>query len=57
MVPKEQIKYAQKEIQKAGRELVSANIRLEGSKYESDMRKVMDALSKLNVRLVNDLRK
>ena len=54
MVPKEQIKYAQKEIQKAGRELVSANIRLEGSKYESDMRKVMDALSKLNVRLVND---
>ncbi len=57
MIPKEQIKYAQKEIQKAGRELVSANLRLEGSKYESDMRKVMDALSALNTRLVNDLRK
>lgn len=57
MVPKEQIKIAQKEIQKAGRELVSANLRLNGSIYESDMRKVMDAISKLNTRLVNDLRK
>lgn len=57
MVPREQIKYAQQEIQKAGRELMSANMRLEGSQYESDMRKVMDALSALNTRLVNDLRK
>lgn len=57
MVPVEQIKFAQKEIQKAGRELVSANMRLEGSKYESDMRRVMDALSALNTRLVNDLKK
>lgn len=57
MIPKEQIRYAQREIQKAGRELVSANLRLEGSKYESDMRKVMDALSKLNNQLINDLRK
>lgn len=57
MIPTEQIKFAQKEIQKAGRELVSANMRLEGSQYESDMRRVLDALSKLNTRLVNDLRK
>lgn len=57
MVPREQIKYAQKEIQKAGRELMSANMRLEGSQYESDIRKVMDALSALNTKLVNDLRK
>lgn len=56
MIPKEQIKYAQQEIQKAGRELVSANMRLEGSKYENDMRTVMDAISALNTRLVNDLR-
>ncbi len=56
MIPKEQIKYAQQEIKKAGRELVSANMRLDGTKYESDMRKVMDALSALNTRLVNDLR-
>ena len=57
MIPAEQIKFAQREIQKAGRELVSANMRLEGSKYESDMQRVMDALSALNKRLVNDLRK
>ena len=56
MIPKEQIKIAQKEIQKAGRELVSANMRLEGSKYENDMRKVMDALSALNKRLIEDIR-
>lgn len=56
MIPKEQIKYAQQEIQKAGRELMSANMRLEGSKYESDMRKVIDALSALNTRLINDIR-
>ena len=57
MIPREQIKFAQQEIQKAGRELISTNMRLEGSQYESDMRKVMDALSALNTRLVNDLRK
>ena len=57
MIPREQIKYAQQEIRKAGKELVSANMRLEGSQYESDMRKVMDAISALNTRLVNDLRK
>lgn len=57
MIPREQIKYAQQEIVKAGRELLYANMRLEGSQYESDMRRVMDALSALNKRLVNDLRK
>ena len=57
MIPKEQIKFAQQEIQKAGRELVSANMRLEGSKYESECRNVLEALRALNTRLVNDLRK
>lgn len=57
MIPREQIKYAQQEILKAGKELVSANMRLEGSQYESDMRKVMDAISALNKRLINDLNK
>lgn len=57
MIPREQIKFAQQEIRKAGNVLVSANMRLEGSKYESDMRKVMDALSALNKKLVNDLKK
>lgn len=57
VIPREQIKYAQQEIRKAGKELVSANMRLEGTPYENDMRKVMDALSALNNRLVNDLNK
>ncbi len=57
MVSKEQIRYAQQEIRKAGKELISANMRLEGSKYENDMRKVMDAISALNKRLINDLNK
>lgn len=57
MIPKEQIKYAQKEILKAGRELSFANMRLEGSEYESESRKVLEALRALNTRLVNDLRK
>lgn len=56
MIPREQIKYAQQEIRKAGKELISANLRLEGTKYEKDMRKVMDAISALNTRLVDDLR-
>ena len=56
MIPREQIKFAQKEVYKAGLTLVSANLRLEGSRYESDMRKVLDALSKLNNRLINDLK-
>lgn len=56
MVPREQIKFALKELQNAWLELASANMRLEGSKYESDMRKVMDAHSKLNKRLINDLK-
>lgn len=57
MIPREQIKFAQKEIQKAGHELVSANLRLEGSEYENEMRKVLDALSALNKKLINDLKK
>ena len=56
MIPKEQIKFAQQEIRKAGKELISANMRLEGTKYEKDMRRVMDALSALNTRLINDLK-
>jgi len=57
MIPREQIKYAQQEILKAGRELSFANMRLEGSEYESESRKVLEALRTLNRRIVNDLRK
>lgn len=53
----DQIRYAQQEILRAGNWLVSANMRLEGTKYESDMRKIMDSLSNLNSKLINDIKK
>lgn len=57
MIPREQIKYAQQEILKAGRELSFANMRLEGSQYESECRNVLEALRALNTKLVDYLRK
>lgn len=53
----QQVKFAQKEIYKAGRELGSARIRLEGTPYEKDMNKLYECLTKLNTRLVNDINK
>ena len=52
----QQVKYAQQEIFKAGKELGSAKMRLEGTKYEKDMNQLWDCLQKLNTRLVNDIR-
>lgn len=52
----QQVKYAQQEIFKAGKELASAKIRLEGTKYEKDMNKLWDCLQKLNTKLVSDIR-
>lgn len=52
-----QIKYAQQEIMKAGKELSSAKMRLDGTRYEADAQRAWDALQTLNDRLVKDLRK
>jgi len=52
-----QVKYAQQEIMKAGKELSSAKMRLEGTKYEADAQHAWDALQKLNDKLVKDIRK
>lgn len=52
----QQVKYAQQEIFKAGKELGSAKIRLDGTKYEKDMNKLWDCLKKLNTKLVSDIR-
>ena len=52
----QQVKYAQQEIFKAGKELGSAKMRLEGTEYEKDMNQLWDCLQKLNTRLVNDIR-
>lgn len=53
----QQVKFAQKEVYKAGKELGSARMRLEGTEYASLSNKAMDALLKLNDKLVDDIRK
>ncbi len=52
-----EVKWAQKEIYKAGKELASARMRLEGTKYEKEMNKLWDSLAALNTRLVDDINK
>lgn len=54
---KQEMKWVQQDIYKAGKMLVSANMRLEGTKYSSDMKKVMEGLSSLNSRLIEELKK
>ncbi len=53
----QQVKFAQQEIFKAGKELGSAKIRLEGTAYEKDMNAIMERLTKLNNRIVKDINK
>ncbi len=53
---KQEMKWAQQDIYKASKMLVSANMRLEGTKYSSDMKKVMEELSSLNSRLIEELK-
>lgn len=52
---KQEMKWAQQDIHKASKMLVSANMRLEGTKYGSDMKKVKEGLSSLNSRLIEEL--
>jgi len=53
----QQVKFAQQEIFKAGKELGSAKMRLEGTAYEKDMNAIMERLTKLNNRIVKDINK
>lgn len=53
----QQVKFAQQEIFKAGKELGSAKIRLEGTAYEKDTNAIMERLTKLNSRIVKDINK
>lgn len=53
----QQVKFAQQEIFKAGKELGSAKMRLEGTAYEKDMNAIMERLTKLNSRIVKDINK
>lgn len=52
-----QVKWAQQEVYKAGNELVTAKMRLEGAKYATLAEKAVKALIKLNDALVKDIRK
>jgi len=48
-----ELRTAQKELLRGSRDIGSAGMRLQGSEFEADYRKVWDALSKLNDRLIS----
>lgn len=52
-----QIKYAQQEVMKAGKELGSAKMRLDGTRFEADANRAWQALSDLNDKLIQEIRK
>ena len=53
----QQVKFAQKEVYKAGSELGSARIRLQFTEYKSLADRAWKALEELNNTLVRDIRK
>ena len=53
----QQLRFAQQDLVKGSRDISSAGMRLSGTKYESDYRKVWSALEKLNDKLVKEIRK
>lgn len=53
----QQLRFAQREIFKAGDLIGSAGMRLRGTEYEQDYKKVWNALNALNDRLIRDIRK
>ena len=53
----QQIKWAQEEVYKAGKELNSARMRLEGTKYEKMIESAVKALVRLNNNLIKDINK
>ena len=52
----QQLRAAQKALFNGGRYIADAGLRLEGTKYESDYRKLWSALEGLNNKLVNEIR-
>ena len=51
-----ELRLAQKALFNGGEHIAEAGLRLEDTKYESDYRKLWNALESLNNRLVNDIR-
>lgn len=52
---KQEIKFAQQDVYKAGRILSSVGLRVDGSKYYKKYREMYDALNELNNMLIKDL--
>ena len=52
-----ELRLAQKDIDTAGNELVSAGLRLQGTKYEQSYNRLYKALNALNRRLISEINK
>ena len=55
--PCPELRLAQKDIYNAGNDLVSAGLRLQGTKYEKSYERLYKALNALNRRLIADINK
>lgn len=53
---KQEIKFAQQDVYKAGNILCSVGLRVSGSKYYKKYREMYDALNELNRMLIEDLK-
>lgn len=53
---KQEIKFAQQDVFKAGNILCHVGLRVQGSKYEKKYREMYDALNELNSMLIKDLK-
>ena len=53
----QELRWAQKDIYNTGRAAASAGLRLHGTKYEAEYRKLYDALTRLNQMLIKDINK
>ena len=52
-----ELRLAQKDIYNAGNDLVSAGLRLQGTKYEKSYERIYKSLNALNRRLINEINK
>lgn len=52
----QELRFAQKALYSAGRNIGDAGMRLRGTEYGDDFEKLWNALNNLNNRLINDIR-
>ena len=52
-----ELRLAQRDIYNAGNDLVSAGLRLQGTKYEKSYEKIYKSLNALNRRLISEINK